>query len=140
MKNISKRANIHYTSGVIGAATDIKKKSVKRTGNVIFGIILLILGMIMSLLGLSVLALLLTTPFGIATFGLLFLLIPIVLILLFSFVAVVGSFSSTSNWFLVLYKNRLLYKYKEDNDDASKTYAQIELPIDEIERCYILCE
>lgn len=140
MKNTLKKAGIPYTSDIVGVATDIKKKSGKRTGNLIVGIVFLGLGIFILLLGLSTLSLLLTTPFGLATFGLLFLLIPIGLMLLFTFLAVVGSFSTTSNWFLVLYETYLLYKYKSEDDDNGKTYEQIEIPLTEIDRCYILCE
>lgn len=139
MKSILKKAGVPYTSDVVGAATDVKKKSFKRTGNLISGIIFLALGILLSFLGLAALSLLLTTPFGAVTFGILFLFIPIVLGLLFTFIAIVGSFSTTSDWFLVLYDNSLLYKYKQD-DDSSKNYEQIEVAIENIKRCYILCE
>lgn len=138
MKNIVIKAEIPYTSDIVGAATDVKKKSVKRVSNLIFGLIFFVLGIIMLFLGLFVLSLLFTTPFGGVTFGYLFLLLPIALMLLLSYVAVVGSFSTASKWFLVLYEKRLLYKYKKD--DNGKAYEQIEVPIDEIDRCYILCE
>lgn len=139
MKSILKKAGIPYTSDIVGAATDIKKKSVKRTGNLISGIIFLALGILLSFLGLAALSLLLTTPFGAATFGILFLFIPIILGLLFTYIAIVASFSTTSDWFLVLYDNSLLYKYKQE-DDSSETYGQIEVPIEKIKRCYLLCE
>lgn len=138
MKEILKKAGIPYTSDIVGAATDVKKKSVKRVSNLIFGLIFFVLGIIMLFLGLFVLSLLFTTPFGGVTFGYLFLLLPITLMLLLSYVAVVGSFSTASKWFLVLYEKYLLYKHKQD--DNGKAYEQIEVPIDEIDRCYILCE
>ena len=138
MKNILEKAGIPYTSDIVGAATDVKQKSVKRVTNLIFGILFLVLGIIMAFLGLLVLSLLFTTPFGGVTFGYLFLLLPITLMLFLTYAVVVGSFSTASNWFLVLYKKHLLYKYKKD--DNGKAYEQIEVRIDEIERCYILCE
>ena len=138
MKNILEKAGIPYTSDIVGAATDVKQKSVKRVTNLIFGILFLVLGIIMAFLGLLVLSLLFTTPFGGVTFGYLFLLLPITLMLFLTYAVVVGSFSTASNWFLVLYKKHLLYKYKKDGN--GKAYEQIEVLIDEIDRCYILCE
>lgn len=138
MKDILREAGIPYTSDIVGAATDVKKKSVKQASNLIFGILFLVLGIIMLFLGLFILTLIFTTPFGSATFLYLFLLLPIGLMLLLAYVAVVGGFFPTSKWFLVLYENHLLYKYKKD--DKSKAYEQIEVPIAEIDRCYILCE
>lgn len=138
MKNILEKAGIPYTSDIVGAATDVKQKSVKRVTNLIFGILFLVLGIIMAFLGLLVLSLLFTTPFGGVTFGYLFLLLLITLMLFLTYAVVVGSFSTASNWFLVLYKKHLLYKYKKDGN--GKAYEQIEVLIDEIDRCYILCE
>ncbi len=140
MNGIFKKAGIRHTPDIVGAATDTKNKSAKRTSNIIFGILLFGLGLF-SLLGiLWGITLLLTEPFGAATFGYLFGLAMFTFWSFVLFTAALACFSTTSNWFFILYQDRLLYKYNLEEKINSKTYREIEVPIKDVEGCYVLRE
>ena len=136
MDQILKKAKIEPNPNIIAAATDAKSASSKRVSNIIFGVILIIVGVLFLFSVLGFISLILSQSFG----GLsIFLLFMVVFFGLFGYGSIrmgMFSISSKSDWFLILYEDHLLYKYRDDDDSYRKT----EIPLDLIEKCFILCK
>src|SRR5690625_3235767 len=140
MDKILKKAGLSNTSKVIGAATDVKNKSIKRMWNIFIGAMFFGLGILCLYGVLWSTTLIFTEPFGFVILGYLFGLALLALLGIFMFGAAFACFSTKSDWFLILYEDYLLYKFKSEGSTASNPYEQIKVPIKDIERCSILCE
>lgn len=135
MKKILKKANIPYSSNLIHATTDLKSFSGKRLGQIGLGIFFLS-GGALSLYG----------TFWMVSLALnksmLYMLAAIVFasFTLIGLIATYGFFSASNNWFLILYRDRLLYKYRLTQTSKKRAYRALELPLHTLKGCYILRE
>lgn len=134
MDKILKKAKIEPNPNIIAAATDARSASSKRTSNIIFGVILIIIGILFLFSTLAFISLIASQSFG----GLsIFLLFMVVFLGLFGYGSIrIGMLliSSKSDWFLILYGDHLLYKYRNEDD----SFTEIKIPLDYIEKCFIL--
>lgn len=140
-----RKANIPYDPSIITVATDHKKWSRKHIGNMIFGIIWVVPGLLMLGLAMNIFF---GYPgswdgtffliFGSATneagwFGNLVYFMMGVLYFMFSMflllMGLAGGLFPSSTWTFVLYPNAFVYK----SDDKT-----IEVPISSIQSCYII--
>ena len=118
---------------MITAATDVKNKSGKRVENIFFGCCLFLLAFVFGCLAIVSLSSIFTRTFDWGSFGFIFLFVMTICFSLVFFLLAKVSVSSKSNWFLILYRDSMLYKYREKD-----SYEEIKVPLTNIKKCYIL--
>jgi len=134
MESTLKKAKVPYRSDIITAATDKKLSSGKRISNIILGFFMLGIGLYGLYGALYGLVALFTTPFKLVM-GVLLIFAIVVMLLLgaFCIYAAFRSFSPKSEWFIILYQDKILYKYRQD-----QSYREVVIEINDLCKCMVM--
>lgn len=131
---VLKKAKLSYDLDIVTAATDKKVVSGKRVTSIILGFFMLAASLFLLFVVLYGVDALFTTPFNIIADLVIVILMVITLLLgMFCLYGAFQLFSPKSDWFIVLYKDKILYKYLQDN-----SYHELVVPINDIHRCIVM--
>jgi len=109
----------------------------KRLEYIFWGIVLFVLGIFFAGLGLSFISLITNELYG--WFGkTIFVIIGIAILgVAYGIMRLsLFSFAGKSNWFLILYRDSVLYKYRDNKDENE--FVEIKMPFNAVQKCHIL--
>ncbi|QQK81214.1 hypothetical protein HUG20_15755 [Salicibibacter cibi] len=135
IKTIVRQAGVDDNPNIISAVANLRSNSAKSIGNKIWGVLFLIVTIAAFFGAITVLELIFFHPFdGINTLGIMFGGVLMVSIMIYMGIAAYKNFSAKSNWFLILYPDKILCIFRKKPNEK---FQEKELHLEQVKACLL---